>query len=347
MARGVTDAYDTIQVKHASGGVSILHFMSYEQGRSKFQGDTVDFIWFDEEPDEEVYAEGLTRTVATGGMVFITFTPLLGRSKVVKRFTDEKSPDRAFVQMTMDDAEHLTPEMKRVALAGYLTHQREARSRGVPMLGSGAVFQASEEMIKEPRIENIPEEWVKLWGIDFGIGHPFGAVLILWDKDADCIHVHHAIRMQGEGATYTPLQHAVPMKVVGAGVPVAWPQDGTAREKSGITIKQLYKNQGLLMLDEHATWPDGGVGTEAGILEMDERMTTGRLKVAAHLSDWFEEYRMYHRKDGLIVKIDDDLMSATRVAIMAKRFAKHVQLGSQAPSRRKQSVADGLDFDPF
>jgi hypothetical protein len=71
------------------------------------------------------------------------------------------------------------------------------------------------------------------------------------------------------------------MKRIGAAVPVAWPKDGADREKgSGEPLKLLYKQQGLLMLPEHATWPDGSVSTEAGILEWDEREQTGRLKVA-------------------------------------------------------------------
>jgi phage terminase large subunit-like protein len=78
LARGVTDAFDTIQVRHKSGGVSVGRFKSYEQGRAKFQGETLDWLWFDEEPPEDVYSEGLTRTVATGGMAFMTFTPLKG-----------------------------------------------------------------------------------------------------------------------------------------------------------------------------------------------------------------------------------------------------------------------------
>jgi phage terminase large subunit-like protein len=79
LARGITDAYDTIQVRHKSGGVSVGRFKSYEQGRTKFQGESIDWGWADEEPPEDVYAELLTRTVATKGMVFMTFTPLKGR----------------------------------------------------------------------------------------------------------------------------------------------------------------------------------------------------------------------------------------------------------------------------
>jgi hypothetical protein len=56
-------------------------------------------------------------------------------------------------------------------------------------------------------------------------------------------------------------------------------------------------------------------------MEMLERMQTGRWKVAAHLNDWWEEFRLYHREDGKIVKEGDDLMSATRYGVMMRRFA--------------------------
>ena len=306
LARGVTDAYDTIQVKHFTNGkedgVSILRFKSYEQGRAKFQGETVDFIWGDEEPPMDVYSEMLTRITATKGFVFITFTPLKGMSEVVSRYLNEPSEDRTYVVMTIDDALHFTPEERAKVIAGYPAHERDARARGIPLFGSGLVFQVIESSIIEPAIIEVPEHWYKLWAIDFGIGHPFGATLLLWDKDADVIHVHAAIRLVDEGAGSLPIQHAKAMKKIAAAVPVAWPQDGTAREKStGKPLSALYKAEGLLMLADHATWPDGSVSTEAGVMEMLDRMTTGRFKVASHLTEWLEERRMYHRKDGQIV----------------------------------------------
>jgi phage terminase large subunit-like protein len=343
LARGVTDALDTIQVRHVSGGISIIRFKSYEQGRAKFQGESLDWAWFDEEPPEDVYAEGLTRTVATGGMAFVTFTPLKGRSTVVMRFLDEPSPDRGVVTMTIDDALHIQATERAKIVAGYLPHEREARARGVPMLGSGRIFLVTEASITEPPVEYVPEYWAKLWGIDFGIGHPFGAVLILWDKDNDVIHVHHTIRI----ADALPIQHAAAMRPIGADVPVAWPHDGGERRDDGKPMSDHYKRHDLKMLPSHATWPDGGISTEAGILDMDDRMRTGRLKVAAHLSEWFEEFRFYHRKDGKIVKLKDDLMSATRIAIMSKRFARAVVLGGKRVKAPIGERTTGADFDLF
>ena len=83
---GVPDSLDAIVVRHASGGLSTLAFKSYDQGRRKWQGETLDFVWFDEEPPEDIYTEGMTRTNATGGIVWLTFTPLNGMSAVVHAF---------------------------------------------------------------------------------------------------------------------------------------------------------------------------------------------------------------------------------------------------------------------
>ena len=56
-------------------------------------------------------------------------------------------------------------------------------------------------------------------------------------------------------------------------------------------------------------------------MDMLDRMKTGRFKVFSHLNDWFEEFRLYHRKDGKVVKLGDDLLTATRYALMMLRYA--------------------------
>ncbi len=90
---GIPDALDGVLVKHATGGWSSLGFKTYEAGRTKWQGETLDFVWFDEEPPMDVYMEGLTRTNASGGVVFITFTPIFGMSEVVHMFMEDAKSD--------------------------------------------------------------------------------------------------------------------------------------------------------------------------------------------------------------------------------------------------------------
>lgn len=102
-----------------------------------------------------------------------------------------------------------------------------------------------------------------------------------------------------------------------------------ARQGSGKEIRRQYEAQGLKMLHDHATWEDGGYGVEAGIQLITDLLTTGRLKVCEHLEEWWKEFRLYHRKNGKIVKEFDDLMDATRYAIMMIRFAEQ-------PSRNRK-----------
>ena len=85
-ARGIADLLDTIKVQHFSGGTSIIGLKTYLSGREKFQGETLDWIWLDEECPMDIYTEALTRTNIGGGPVWMTFTPLLGMSDVVRRF---------------------------------------------------------------------------------------------------------------------------------------------------------------------------------------------------------------------------------------------------------------------
>jgi hypothetical protein len=92
---------------------------------------------------------------------------------------------------------------------------------------------------------------------------------------------------------------------------------------------------------------DGTSGLEAGVADMLDRMQTGRLKVFTHLSDWFEEFNLYHRKEGLIVKLNDDLMSATRYAMMMKRFASTIAKRIAPPSAGGRGLlvrSDGLGW---
>jgi len=316
-ARGIADAVDTVQVKHASGGVSILAFKSYEKGREKWQGETLDCVWFDEEPPQDIYTEGLTRTNATGGMVYMTFTPLLGMSEVVRRFLEESSPDRCVVQMTIDDAEHYTAEEKARIIASYPPHEREARAKGIPVLGSGRIFPVPEEWLQVEPFEP-PSHWPRIGGMDFGWDHPFAAVELVHDRDTDTVYVTKAHRVREQ----TPLQHAGALKSWGNWLPWAWPHDGLQHDKgSGEQLAAQYRAQGLAMLWERATFPDGSNGVEAGLFDMLDRMQTGRFKVFRHLGDWFHEFRLYHRKDGKVVKEGDDLMSASRYALMMLRFA--------------------------
>jgi len=317
-ARGVRGLVDTLQVKHVSGGISTIALKSYEKGREKWQGATLDRVWFDEEPPFDIYTEGLTRTNATGGLVWLTLTPLLGMSEVVRSFLDHPTPERHVTQMTIDDAFHYTEGDRARIVAAYPPHEREARAKGIPALGSGRIFPVEEAAIAVDAFD-IQRHWPQIAGIDFGWDHPTAAVKLAFDRDADCVYVTHAYRLREA----TPVLHAATLKAWGSWLPFAWPHDGLQHSKdSGEQLAEQYRRQALYMLPERATFADGTSGVEAGIFEMLDRMQTGRWKVFRHLEDWFAEFRLYHRKEGRVVKLDDDLISASRYAMMMLRHAR-------------------------
>ena len=157
--------------------------------------------------------------------------------------------------------------------------------------------------------------------MDFGWDHPFAAVELVHDRDSDVVYVSRTHRLKEA----TPVLHAATLRAWGKELPWAWPRDGRREtlEGAGVALAEQYRAQGLNMLHEHRAVFEGRqrVSVEAGLMDMLTRMQTGRFKVFKHLNDWWEEFRLYHRKDGKVVKEGDDLMAATRYALMMLRFA--------------------------
>lgn len=218
--------------------------------------------------------------------------------------------------MTIDDAEHYTAEQRAEIIAAYPEHEREARAKGIPVLGSGRIFPIAEEVIAcEPF--KLPRFWPRLGALDFGWDHPSAAIELAWDTESDVIYVSKAHRASQQ----TPAIQAITLKPWGDWLPWAWPRDGRREtlEGAGIALAKQYTAAGLNMLGTHAQFSDGSVSVEAGLMDMLDRMQSGRFRVFNTLLPWFEEFRLYHRKDGAVVKLRDDLMSATRYGVMMIR----------------------------
>lgn len=323
-ATGTSGACRQVTVRHSSGGLSTVQFWSYSQGQHAIMGDSVDWYHIDEEPrDKSIFPQVLTRTATgdkgRGGRGILTFTPENGRTELVVTFMDKPSRGQYMQRATWDDAKHLSQATKEDLLAQYPEWQRDMRTKGLPLLGAGLIFDFDDKDIQVPAFECPPHWWV-VNGMDFGWDHPQAHVQLWHDRDDDVIYVAHAWKK----SRVTPSTVWGSIRSWCQGVPTAWPHDGLQTEKgSGNQQRHAYQEAGWLMMPEHATWMNGGNGVEAGLVEMYERATTGRLKVFSHLSEWFEEKLNYHRDEaGNIVKISDDLLSATRYAYMMRRFAK-------------------------
>lgn len=340
----VPDAIESIKVKHKSGGISTVTFKSYDQKRKAFQGTHMDVIWLDEECPEDVYGECYMRTADTGegngpGMVMLTFTPLSGLTEIVLKFLPggklpEEEKSKFVIMASWDDVPHLSEDEKLELLAATPPHLRNARSKGVPQLGSGAIYPIEErEFVIDPF--KIPEHWPKAYGMDVG----WNRTAVLWgalDREADCWYLYNEYYK----GMAEPAVHTSAIKARGK-----WMEgviDPAARGRNQIDGKKLldeYTKEGLIL-----TPADNAV--ETGLFACYKRMTEGRLKYFSTLRNALDEVRIYRRDDkGKVVKANDHLMDAKRYLMMSGADVAKLEIQVTASWRdRLNKKAKGRGF---
>lgn len=316
----VKGAAEKILVSHVTGGTSELWLRSYVQGREIFQGFELDGFWADEECPQDVYEEAMVRLMTRNGLSILTFTPLNGLTPLVQEltkpaeaFTEEEDPDglkrmaagdRLIVQCGWEDVPHLSSKAKAKLLAKLMPHQRAARTKGIPALGSGAIYPVAEDDIVIDDFA-LPDFWPRAAGFDVGWNRTagiFGAI----DRESDVLYLYSEhYRGQAE-----PSVHTSAMNARGDWIPIAIDPASRGRSQAdGEQLFQSYTDLGMNLL-----LADNGV--ESGLYDVWERMSTGRLKVFKSCRNWIDEYRIYRRDDkGRIVKERDHLMDATRYLV--------------------------------
>jgi len=303
-------------------------------GIEKWQGRSVDCVWLDEEPSRELYSQAVTRTLDRKGMVYMTFTPEAGMTETVASFMNNLKPGQSLNNATWDDASentlsmngkrgHLNEAVMEQILSSYSPHEREMRRYGRPSIGSGLVFPLSEDKIMVDPI-HIEDHWYRIAAIDFGWDHPTAVVWCAIDRDEDVFYVYDCYR----ASKASPSIHSEVIRTRPHFIPIAYPHDGNRRDSMGNPgLADQYRSLGCNFLLDHFTNPPalgnnkGSNSIEEGLMAMLQAIENDKFKVFSTLSDWFEEFRMYHRKDNKVVPIRDDLMSSTRYAFQSQRFA--------------------------
>lgn len=312
---GASEGIETARVKHVSGGVSRIVFKSYEQGRKAFQGEYIHLIWLDEEPsDSSIYSECLTRIVndVNPGLIICTFTPLSGRSTVVKdflphnKFPKDNITGFKWVQnVTWDDIKHLTEKQKQMLLAQYSPHEREARSRGVPSLGAGAIYPYFEDQITyDPTVIIIPPWWPKVYGLDTG----WKKTAVVWgaiNPDEGVVYIYSE---HYQGKAHQAI-HASAIKSRGDWITGVADAQGI-NQSDGTLMLDAYRDEGLIL--EKANKKN----VESGILKVNQMFECGKLKISTSCRNLLNEINGYTRDvDGKIDKNDDHACDALRYLI--------------------------------
>lgn len=218
----------------------------------------------------------------------------------------ETAPGKYTVMATWDDVPHLTDTDKKELWEAIPPHQRDARSKGIPQLGSGAIYPVPEEDITVDDFD-IPYYWPKAYALDVGWRWT-AAIWGAWDRHSDIVYIYSNYkRGQAEPAT-----HVDSIKARGEWIPgVIDPASSGASQLDGKRLSDEYVRMGL-----HLTFAENAV--EAGIHAVYRRLVGGRLKIFKSLSSFFEEYRLYRRDEkGKIVKDNDHLMDGLRYLVMS------------------------------
>lgn len=328
-------AVDFVEVKHASGGVSRLGFKSYDQGREAFQGTEKHLVWLDEESEEGIRSECVMRLMTTNGLLIETFTPLRGLTPIVLKYLGDgaevpeervkRAGDRAMVMAGWDDVPHLSTEQKTRLLAEAEVHLREARSKGVPSIGVGAIYPVPEDSITVDDFE-IPAHWKRAYGLDVGwncTAAAFGAL----DPETDVLYLY-SLHYMGQ---QEPSTHVAGIRGRGDWIPgVIDPASRGRSQKDGEQLLEAYTDLGLKLIPA-----DNSV--ESGLFMVHQRLATGRLKVFKSLKPWLAEYRIYHRDDkGKIVKKKDHAMDATRYLVVSGIDVATVNVSASADAFRNR-----------
>ena len=341
-------------IQHASGGVSKIRFKSYEQGEDAWQAETLDGIHMDEEPPAKIYSEAITRTASTSpthhGMITLSMTPLKGVTTIMLKYMqtvvfDDKGEEvearnvapeevvnsKVFVLASHADATHMTDEEKKRLYDSYSPHEREARTRGIPSLGSGLIYPVHESKFLISPFE-IPEHWPRCFGMDFGWENT-AAVFIAHDQDNDVAYIY-AEYLAGH---LTPQHHAYQLINQGADWMPGARDHGTSAQDDGSKIVELYEQAGI------KNWVQADKrSVNKGIYSVLQRIETGKLKIFSTLSKTMTELRMYARDDnGKVKKGNDHLMDAMRYGIETALPIARVKISTLGKYRIPNSSSSG------
>lgn len=238
---------------------------------------------------------------------------------------------RYLVNASWDDVPHITEKAKREILGSTLPHTHDARSKGTPSLGSGAIYPIPEkDIVCDPF--HIPEYWPRLYGLDVGWVCT-AATFLARDPDVDICYIYTE---HYRGQTEPPV-HAAAIQSRGKWIPgTIDPASRGRNQTDGQRLMTEYVQLGLHLVPAMNA-------VEAGLLAVFTRFSTGRLKIFKTCQNTLAEFRMYRRNEhGLIVKEFDHAMDAMRYAVMGLPIARTQVVAESAYRRHVADPTVGL-----
>ena len=178
---------DTIYIKNVFGSISKIGFKSCDQGREKFQGTSLDFVWFDEEPPEDIYTECKMRVLDKCGELFGTMTPLKGLTWVYRviYLNESNDEDVWYEQMQWEDNPYLDKKEIEKLTAHLSEDELLSRKFGSFVSGTGMVYSEFDENYNVIEPFDVPKDWYDKISIDPGLHNPLSCHWYACDYDGN------------------------------------------------------------------------------------------------------------------------------------------------------------------
>jgi hypothetical protein len=245
----------------------------------------------------------------------------------------EISPSAALITAGWDDVPHLDADTKAQLLARTPPYLRDARSKGTPSLGAGAIYPIEESRIVVQNFA-IPPHWKRAYTLDVG----WNWTAALWgaeDPETSICYLYSAYK----AGSLPPPIHAAAIKARGEWIPGAIDPAANGRsQKDGEQLIEQYRLLGLNLVNA-----DNAV--EAGLYDVWAMLESGRLKYMSHLHEALAEYRLYRRDEkGKIIKKNDHLMDCKRYYV---RTGRNIAIQKPVPQFRGTnagSVANPMGY---
>lgn len=315
---------DQIKIRNVFGGISTIGFKSCDQGREKFQGSSLDFVWFDEEPPRDVYEECLMRVVDKRGDIFGTMTPLKGLTFIYNEIYLNKrhNPEVWCEFMCWEDNPYLAKKEIKLLENTLSSSAMDSRRYGKFSEGAGLVYPEFDEAVHVIKPFAVPFEWQDTISIDPGLNNPLSAhwYCVDWDGNIYVVAEHY---VAGKDIDY----HADAIKHISQ--KLGWKTDAKGRicalidsaanQRTLASVKsvaELFYEKGILV--------NTNVNKDvfAGICRVKEYLNGGnkpKLFVFDTCVKMIEEFRSYSWASGDVpVKVFDHSMDELRYLVMSK-----------------------------
>lgn len=373
----------TVEILHKTGQKSTLIFGNYTQEVRQLQGFKLNLVVFDEQPPDDTFSELVTRTATTQGQVLCSFTPLKGLNGLVSKFWNHED-GYEFIRVSWDDVPEYDPWDQPFLLKttreqlerDYLPYEREARIRGIPVMGLGAVFMIKNwPTYKGSEIDLTGPHMERLIALDLGLVNDATVIsLMYWDPREKIGYLHKQLVIGGrsrlangetsnidEANPTGYIQHLMQPTVFGA--PIVLPADANTAGRytmSALSIRELFESYGLNVYEKAIMNPpdqNGKITNDKnyGINAMRQMLEAGSLMINENCVEFLRQAQNYFVDKNGRFSDPDDAIDSARYALLGclqgisepvrgGREAKFAEAKLKMESIRVRKINDRPDY---